>query len=169
MSLSNKPSSALVSAADFFNIPNLNEDSFHFNYLADSLNRENIREFLNIDLNQDNPIQNLNKNNLEMLMNWFFRRVDPKPKGYSNKNTKLIADSKSLTDLDLVLGNEKAKKVFVEEDRSLPEAKEFTGEIENNFIDYLENAKYYLEQADDVIIKIEKFDENFKERMRNSN
>lgn len=42
---------------DFYKIKDLNDTTFYFNYLADSLSRSNIAEFLGVNLEKDNPVE----------------------------------------------------------------------------------------------------------------
>jgi hypothetical protein len=150
----------------FFNIPDLNEESFHFNYIADSLNRENIRSFLGVNLNIENPLNNFDVENLEKFLNWFFRKIYPKPEGYTNRHTKIIATSSSLTDLDTILGNEKSYEALVAQDKSIPEALKFSGTIEKAFSELISTALYNLVQADSIIINVSKFEIDFEDKLR---
>lgn len=156
----------IIEENDFFNIPDLNEESFHFNYIADSLNRENIRFFLGINLNVENPLNNFKKQNLEKLMVWFFRKIFPKPQGYTNRHTKLIANSTSLTDLDTILGNKKSYDALVIQDKSIPEALKLSGTIEKAFSELLDSALDNLMQADRIIINVNQFDSDFEEKLK---
>lgn len=90
----------------FYKIPQLDETSFHFNYIADLLNRENIREYIGVDLTIENPIRNIDNTNLEKLMNWFFRKND------YNK-VQVLGDSRHLGALNELLVDEKALKIFL--------------------------------------------------------
>lgn len=151
---------------DFFNIPDLNEESFHFNYIADSLNRENIRTFLGVNLNKENPLNNFDVENLEKLLNWFFRKIYPKPEGYTNRHTKLIATSSSLTDLDTILGNKKSYEALVVQDKSIPEALKLSGTIEKAFSELIDSALDNLVQADRIIINVGEFEIDFEDKLR---
>lgn len=152
-----------IEKKEFFKIPDLSEETFHFNYIADSLNRENIRSFLGVDLYNENPLEEFKIENTEKLINWFFRRIYPKPEGYTNRHTKLIANSESLSNLDTILGNKKSFEALVEKDKSLPEALKLSGSIEKAFNELLDSALDNLTQADRIIINVNNFDVNFEE------
>ena len=59
---------------NFFHIRNLDETTIYFNYFVDSVRRENIRRFINVDVNSINPISKLNIKNLNILTAWFFEK-----------------------------------------------------------------------------------------------
>jgi hypothetical protein len=56
----------------FYNIDKLNKDTLYFNYISDFLKYENINNFINVDLDNENPLVNLNKQNLQILIQLFF-------------------------------------------------------------------------------------------------
>lgn len=153
----------IIEENDFFKIPELDEGSFHFNYIADSLNRENIRHFLGVNLNSVNPLEDFELNNLEKLITWFFRKVFPKPEGYTSRHTKLIANSSSLSDLDTILGNKKSYHALVFQDKSIGEAMKLASSIERAFRELLDSALDSLTQADRIIINVTDFDSDFEE------
>jgi hypothetical protein len=59
----------------FFKIKGLDDTNFYFNYISDSLNRPNIREFLGVKLDSQDPAKTLNYNNLKSLSLWLSRRM----------------------------------------------------------------------------------------------
>jgi len=64
----------IIKNEKFYNIDKLNKDTLHFNYISDFLRYENINNFINVDLDSENPLVNLNKQNLQILIQLFFER-----------------------------------------------------------------------------------------------
>jgi len=89
-----------IKDSGFYNIPKLNETTFHFNYIADSLRHENIENYMGVNLNSDTPLEKLQKDptNLHNLMELFFRKND-------QNRSRVLGHSKDLTNLNKVLSN----------------------------------------------------------------
>lgn len=103
----------LIEEKDFFEITDLNETTLHFTYLMDSLNRPQIRDFIGIDLDSDNPLKKLREDvidNLESLMKWFFEK---KP---NTRKPVMNGESGTLAMFCDVLANDKAFETFKEEE-----------------------------------------------------
>ncbi|MFN8671851.1 MAG: hypothetical protein U0457_07150 [Candidatus Sericytochromatia bacterium] len=131
----------------FYNIKELDDTTFHFNYIADSLSRENIEAFLGVDLNKEKPLENINYVNLKNLINWFFNKDLP---------NKIIADSESLTALNKVLANDKALESF-KKGENLFKSLELTEEINHQFKKSVEESLKLLETADNLSNKVNEF------------
>ena len=134
----------------FFKIPNLDDTTFYFNYIADSLNRPNIAAFLNVNLEIANPVENLNKDNLKKWTQWLFQKND-------QGKTRLIGDSNDLTSLNLILGNQEALVAFDDGGYSLERAKELTDEMDNQFQNFVKKSLEFIEKADRIVLKIKEF------------
>jgi hypothetical protein len=132
----------------FYKIPNLNDTSFYFNYIADSLNKNYIAEFLGVDIKneQDDYTTAIKEENLETWTRWLFEKN-------AENRTRLIGDSDSLTALNRVLGNTTARIAF-EKGLSLETADELTGETDGQFINFLNSALHSLENADRIVTKV---------------
>ena len=91
----------------FYEIPGLNETTFYFNYITDSLSRRNIRSFIGIDMDLDKPTTALNHKNLKVMINWFFRKNE-------NNHSTVLGNSTSLGMLNDILGHEGAKESFMD-------------------------------------------------------
>lgn len=127
----------------------LNDTTFYFNYIADSLNKDNIRSFLKIDFDLDVPTKNLDENNLKLWTEWLFMRND-------QNATRLKGDSENLKMLNAVLGKEAAKTAFID-GMDIYRAYELTEELELVFKDAIKESINRLEQADSVVHKLENF------------
>ncbi len=127
----------------FYRIPALNETTLHFNYLSDSISKQNIREFLNLDDDCDLGLDGLDHKNLETLTKWFFEKN-------SNNRARVLGTSSDLSMLDEILGNSKALESFSDGSESLQEtydrfkasADSFHGEIKSALAS-LKRAKTY--------------------------
>jgi len=134
----------------FYQLRDLNDTTFYFNYIVDSLNKSNIRNFIGINFDIPEPLKNLSKENLEKWTRWLFEKND------QNK-TRLIGNSSDLTDLNTILGNKDALLAFDIKGYSLERAKELTGELDNVFMNFVINAFTNLEKADSLVIKVKQF------------
>ncbi len=99
----------------FYKIPQLNETTFYFNYITASLQRTNIRKFIGIDEipninnleNLGTSKDNLNKDNLKTLIDWFFRKNE------QNKS-RVLGNNDNLTKLDEILSNQEITNKFID-------------------------------------------------------
>lgn len=132
----------------FFRITGLNDTSFYFNYIADSLNKPNIAEYIGLNVKNIDDIEevDINEEHLENWTRWLFERN-------TEGRTRLIGDSKSLTALNTVLGVAAARTAFVQKGVSLENALELTGETENQLLNFINLALANLEHADRLVVK----------------
>lgn len=139
----------------YYRIPGLNDTSFYFNYIADSLNKLHIANYLGLDVKNIDDIDevSINEKHLENWTRWLFEKN-------IEGRTRLIGDSSSLNALNKILGHEDASKAFIEKGYSLDSAMDLTGEADSQFYNYLNNALSQLENADRLVIKVNvKFNE----------
>jgi len=131
----------------FYRISGLDDTTFYFNYLADSLSRSNIAQFLGVDLKEDNPVDNIQFNNLEEWTNWLFNK---------DLRNKIIGDSENLNALNKVLASPDALKAF-RDGENLFIAIEFTDEFDIQFENAVKNAITQMEKADLLTVKTKHF------------
>lgn len=143
----------------FFQISDLNDTTFYFNYIADSLNKDNIKSFLGVDFEIENPVENLNEDHLEEWTIWLFKKD-------SQHKTRLIGDSKHLGMLNEVLGNEEAKVAFMQDKLELSRAYELTENLGVVFQHAIQNSLRYLEQADTIVHKLNQFYSNLEDDLK---
>lgn len=141
----------IIEDKDFYKIAGLSDTTFYFNYIADSLNKENIKKFI-YEPSQDSPDEyiKINEGNLKILIEWFFQKND-------QLKSRLIGDSTHLTMLNAVLGNEIAKVEFKDNGLEIRRAYELTEDLGNQFQESIKQSLNYLEQADKVVHRIENF------------
>lgn len=152
----------IIEDESFFQIRDLNDTTFYFNYIVDSLSRANIRSFIGIDFQANKPSENLSQNNLSKWTKWLYEKND------QNK-TRLIGNSSDLNDLNTILAtdNQEALVAFDEKGYSLERAKELTGIQDVIFRDFIANAHNYLEKADRMILKVKEIYPDLEVDLRN--
>ena len=124
----------------FYDISGLDESTFYFNYIADSLNKNNVASFLGVDLKSDKPLARLSSKNLKKWTTWFFEKnLENQP--------RVRATSDQLTKFNAVLDTPRALKAF-ESGKSLRDAHGLTREIGALLMNSVVQAKSSLEQAD---------------------
>jgi hypothetical protein len=149
----------LIEDEDFFQITDLNDVTFYFNYIADSLNKSNIANLLGVDLNALNPLENINIDNLRKWAVWLFQKD-------KEGRTRIIGDSYDLTALNNILGHEEAKIAFMDSGYSLERALELTNPFDSQFVNFVRKAVESLEQADRIVLKALTFSETTKNDLR---
>ena len=132
----------------FYQIDGLNDTKFFLNYFTDSLNKENIRKFIGIDLNKDEPLRDLNSDNLKKITHWWFEKNEGK--------SRVLGDSEGLKLLDSILSKEESLSAF-QNGASINEAYELTNDIELQFEKKVKGSLKFLEQADAMSTRISSF------------
>lgn len=138
----------IVEDEDFYSIDSLNDTRFHLNYFTDGLNKEHIRRFIGVDFNREEPLKNLNKDNLKEITHWWFEKEEGK--------SRVLGDSKSLKILDAVINSPVALSAF-REGSSIDNAYELTDDLELLFRKEVEKSLMAIEQADIYSNKIKDF------------
>lgn len=132
---------------NFYKIPKLDETTFHFNYISDSLSKENIRSFIGVNLDEEEPLKDLNKKNLKELIDWFFRKNE------QNKSL-VLGDSKQLKELNDVLSNQYALSHFRETGK-LKESLKYVFQSSDTFHNAIQESLQSLKVAQSYIHNIE--------------
>jgi hypothetical protein len=131
---------------NFYNIKGIDDTNFYFNYLADSLSRSHISDFLGVDLEKENPVENIKYDNLKEWTNWLFNKDLP---------NKIIGDSENLNTLNKILASPAALQAF-RSGESLFTAIEYTDEFDIQFENTMKNAINQLRKADSLTVKTSK-------------
>lgn len=137
----------IIERNDFYGIKDLDDTTFYFNYLADSLNRTSIAEFLGVDFEEENPLNNVQFDNLKEWTNWLFNKDLP---------NKIIGDSENITNLSRVVSHPMALEKFREGEK-ISIALEYTDELDVQFETAIETALKQMEKADLLTAKINNF------------
>jgi hypothetical protein len=149
----------VIEGENFYNISGLNDTTLHFVNISDALNRKNIVDFLNIDFNQEDPLRELNKNHLNEFISWLYEKND-------QLQTRIKGTSTHLSKLNEVVAHKEALDAF-RNGKTLDESLFLTLEVERIFNDSIRKSLSYLQEADNMVHKLEKFpitlDEDLKE------
>lgn len=125
----------MIRSHDFYGIDGLNESTFTFVNLSDSLNRSNLPEFFGVDFESEKPTKKVNFDNLSDWTHWFFEKKDGK--------TALKGTSTQLSLLDEVVKNADALDFF-KKTRKLVDAHMLVNQLDDIFAQYIFNANEYL-------------------------
>lgn len=138
----------IVEDDGFFQIDGLDDTRFYLNYFTDGLNKENIRNFINVNLNSETPLADLNRDSLKKLVGWWFKETEGQ--------SRVLGDSEGLKVLNSVLGHTVALSAF-EKGMNIYEAYELTGDIDLQFEKKIKESSKSIEQAFVLIPKVSKF------------
>jgi len=128
----------IVEDEAFYQIEGLNDTRFYLNYFTDGLNKENIRDFLKIDINSETPIKKIDNVNLKKIIHWWFKETEGQ--------SRVLGDSEGLKLLNAVISNEVALSAF-EKGATIYEAYEMTDDIDLQFRKKIKDSLKALEQA----------------------
>lgn len=136
---------------DFFNIHGLNDTTFYFTTLIDSLSRTSIAIFLGVNFeNHTAPLEKIKINHIKEWCQWFFEKT-------SENTTRVKGISKQLTILAKIIDNERAFKEFRGKRKSIDEAIFLTDHIDEVFIKSILRAKNYIYEAKSLTSKIDQY------------
>lgn len=144
----------------FYSIKGLDDTRFHLNYFTDSLIKDNIRNFIGVNLHAEEPLKNLKKENLKKVVSWWFDKTEG--------NSRVLGDSTGLKWLNAVIGNKKALKSF-EEGATIEMAREITDDYESLFKKEVQKSLFAIEQADFYSNKIKDFYSNLYDDLKSIN
>lgn len=128
----------IVEDEAFYNIDGLNDTRFYLNYFTDSLNKENIRNFLKIDINSETPVKDIDGENLKKIVYWWFKETEGQ--------SRVLGDSEGLKLLNAVIGNADALRAF-ENGATIFEAYDLTDDIDSQFTKKIKDSLKAIEQA----------------------
>jgi hypothetical protein len=149
----------LIEKNGYYDIKDLNDTNFHFNYIADSLSRSKIETFLGVNLESESPTKNINLSGLKEWTNWLFNKEFP---------NKIIGDSEHLNILNKVLDSPIALEVFRSGEK-LFKAYEYTDGINEQFQNSISEALSQLEKADGLTHKLSSFYSGLVDDLMNIN
>jgi len=138
-----------VEEKNFFDIKDLNEESFEFGVFYTALQRSNIANYVGINFDSQTPTEHIDKDALKDLVEWIFEK--------NSENATRLGESRNLSKLNKILDNKfpKALAAFKDEKRPLDEAVRLTDhplEIFQNSLNdsmsALEIARNYLHQVE---------------------
>lgn len=143
---------------NFFDIDKLSEENIEFSNLVDSATRfSNISNFLKIDFDSNDPLENLDIERYKELCNWLFARNDD--------NKTQIGENRNIRILNSVIHNDKALNAF-RELTPIKEANLLTEAPDKIYDKSVLSALNNLKNAKDVLMHIKKLTkDNNKENL----
>jgi len=130
----------------FYNIPELDDTNFYFNYISDSLSKENIRKFIGANVQGDDPLKNFSSSNLKELIFWFFKKNE---KGKS----LVLGNSTDLKKLNSILSNAEALEYF-RNTGDLSVAENYVNQSPDTYSEEISKASRVLKFANSFIHKV---------------
>jgi hypothetical protein len=134
-----------IEVNEFFDIPNLNEQTIDFSLITTALQYSGLIKFLGLLSNTDTSVKKLDIDNLKDLTTWFFER--------NEQNITRLGESRHLRQLNAVVQNETALRLF-KRGAPLEDAALLTGHPAEVFRKALIKAQAQLRYAQDHIHKI---------------
>lgn len=147
----------VVEDENFYQIDDLSDSTFYLNYFADGLLKDNIREFIGVDMLSEQPLKNINHKQFKELCLWWFKKTE----GVS----RVLGDSDGMSKLNAVIGNEFALKAF-REGANISEAYELTDDIDNQFRKKVRESLEAIEQADRLSNKVKDYYQELYEELK---
>lgn len=138
----------IIEDEKFYQIDGLSDSTFFLNYFSDGLQKENIRKYMNVELDDEEPLANLDKEHLKELVTWWFKKNE----GVS----RVIGDSDGMKKLNAVLGNEEALVAF-KNGANIDTAYELTNDMDLQFERKVKESLQAMEQADGLSNKVISF------------
>lgn len=124
---------------NFYGIKNISEENIEFSNLVDAATRfSHISNFLNIDFEDEEPLNDIDEDNFKELVTWLFARDE-------NGRTR-IGENRNIKYLNSIVSSKKALSSF-REGSSISEALLLTEEPDNIFTTSINNAIKNLENV----------------------
>ncbi len=135
-----------VEKEKFFRIQGLDEDNFEFSLLAEAAFKfGEISKYMGIDVHAEDPLESLSRSGLENVVRWHFEK--------DTRGKTRVGESRNMRMLDDVLKVEASRQAFLD-GVPLKDAALLTTKADDNFVQYLGNAKQWIQQANNAIHQI---------------
>ena len=113
----------IIESEDYFDIYDLNDQTFEFGSFYTAIVRPNISKYIGIDIDSDSPIGGLNMEHLRDLVSWMFEK--------NSENQTRLGESRNLTRLNKILDPKYEKALIAfKNGTSLTSAAELTDEAD---------------------------------------
>jgi hypothetical protein len=137
-----------IAQEDYYDIPNLNEESFSFSLLTTAVSYSNISDF--VEIKDDSEKISFSLERLKELTQWLFKEG---PEGFTR-----VPESRDIRKLNSVVASAKALEVF-RNGRSLYEAEIFTDEPRKTYEKLINDAYGKLKLANESLHQVEELDQ----------
>ncbi len=129
----------IIEEARFYNIFDLNEETFNFSLLTDAATKyTHLTEFLNINLSEEDELANIDKSKLKDITHWLYEK--------NAENQTRVGESRNIRLLNAVVSNDLALKSF-RTGKSLEDASRLTSVVEDNFTELIKVAHDNIRDA----------------------
>lgn len=128
----------VIKEHDYFDIDGLDENSIEFGVYYNALRWTNIRSFLEIEINDDKPMESINLDHLKKVVHWVSKK--------NSEHKTRLGESRNLNKLNKILGSEKATLSF-DSGTTLSQAYMLTDEPNKVFSQAIEKSLSQLQIA----------------------
>jgi len=134
----------IIEENDYFDIAGLNETTIEFGVYYNALRWGNIRNFISIDLNNDqtNLGESVNLENLNKLTSWVSEK--------NNENKTRLGESRNLSKPNKILGTPKSLEAF-ESGATISQAFMFTDEPNEIFASAINKSLSQIKTSNDYV------------------
>lgn len=152
----------VIEKNEFYEIPDLGENSIKYAVLTTAIADEQIGKFLGFSEGDDNeptnPILNpnsINKENLKDLVHWLYEKV---PGARDKKSKARVPESRSIRELSCVVSNPRALNAF-KDGATLQTSYQMTEGVRDEFAELIYNADAIISEAMSLVTSVE-FDQD---------
>ncbi len=138
----------IIEDEKFYQIEGLSDSTFFLNYFSDGLQKDNIRKYINVEMDSDYPLKNVDKEHLQELVTWWFKK--------SEGVSRVIGDSEGMKLLNEVIGNAAALSAF-KKGATIYAAYELTNDMDNQFRKKVKDSLDAIGQADRLSNNVHSF------------
>ena len=148
----------IIEGANFYDIPGIEEESFHFGTFYTTVSNSDIADFIGTRANSEpsNPIVNLRviiRAHLEELVRWLFER--------DSRGSTTLGESRNIGKLGFVLANSLSLDAL-RSGQSLEAAYRLTSHGRDDFVRHMNQAVEELKQANANLYSVTRNDETAK-------
>lgn len=151
----------IIQDAGFYRIKGLDESTLEFSKLSDAATKYvKLRDFLGINLEEENPLNRLNIEHFHDLVHWLFER--------NNQNITRIGESRNIALLADVVGNPDSLKAF-KEGADLPSALLRSEYPREQFRKFVQEGLENLKSAYEITYRVDVFEPSVRENLEEIN
>lgn len=149
-----------IESENFYDIPGLDDKSFEFGTFYTAIVKPNIAKYAGVDIENDDPLKDLNSDHLKDLTKWMFER--------NSENQTRLGESRNLGKLNKILDENfsTALKAFKDDGVSLSMAADLTDEADEIVSKQINDAQLSLELAWSYLPKVMDYSSIDKEQLK---
>lgn len=138
----------IIEENDFFDIKNLEEESFDFGVFYTALGRKNIAKYVGVDYESEEPFAEIKAEHLKDVTKWIFEKT--------SEGVSRLGESRNIKHLDKILDPHYSKALNAFKDgRPLNESVRLTNEPTKIFTESIGKCLIFLETGRDYIHMID--------------